>query len=74
MNNTWAYSRICRRTDRQSNLQTYRNTVSPPPTPQVQHKLAELKTSLAVCRAFVDQCLVLHDSGRLDSEMASMAK
>merc|ERR1739848_947411 len=23
----------------------------------VQHKLAELKTSIAVCRAFVDQCM-----------------
>jgi long-chain-acyl-CoA dehydrogenase len=40
----------------------------------VQHKLAELKTGLAVCRAFVDQCLGLHDRGSLDSQMASMAK
>merc|ERR1719187_2085182 len=40
----------------------------------VQHKLAELKTSIAVCRAFVDQCMELHDVGRLGGEMASMAK
>jgi long-chain-acyl-CoA dehydrogenase len=40
----------------------------------VQHKLAELKTSIVVCRAFIDQCLELHTAGRLDSEMASMAK
>jgi len=40
----------------------------------VQHKLAELKTSIAVCRAFVDQCMSLHDEGRLCGEMASMAK
>merc|ERR1719147_510768 len=40
----------------------------------VQHKLAELKTSIAVCRAFIDQCLDLHNVGRLCGEMASMAK
>lgn len=40
----------------------------------VQHKLAELKTSIAVCRAFVDQCLDLHNSKKLCGEMASMAK
>jgi len=40
----------------------------------VQHKLAELKTSIVVCRAFIDQCLQLHTGGRLDGEMASMAK
>merc|ERR1719348_2215626 len=40
----------------------------------VQHKIAELKTSIAVCRAFVDQCMELHDVGKLDGEMASMAK
>jgi len=40
----------------------------------VQHKLAELKTSIAVCRAFIDQCMELHDAGRLGGEMASMAK
>merc|ERR1711970_77428 len=31
----------------------------------VQHKLAELKTSIAVCRAFVDQCMELHNEERL---------
>lgn len=40
----------------------------------VQHKLAELKTSIVVCRAFIDQCLELHAVGRLDGQMASMAK
>ena len=40
----------------------------------VQHKLAELKTSIAVCRAFIDQCMELHDQARLGGEMASMAK
>ena len=41
---------------------------------QVQHKLAELKTALSVCRAFVDSCLSLHNNSKLDSEMSSMAK
>merc|ERR1719323_1139884 len=40
----------------------------------VQHKLAELKTSIAVCRAFIDQCLDLHNQQKLDGSMASMAK
>ncbi|KER32575.1 hypothetical protein T265_01445 [Opisthorchis viverrini] len=40
----------------------------------VQHKLAEMKTKLCVSRAFVDQCLELLNQGRLDTEMASMAK
>jgi len=40
----------------------------------VQHKLAELKTSLTVCRAFIDSCLSLHNNSKLDSEMSSMAK
>merc|ERR1719369_1197659 len=40
----------------------------------VQHKLAELKTSIAVCRAFVDQCMELHNEDSLGGEMASMAK
>ena len=42
--------------------------------PQVQHKLAELKTALSVCRAFIDSCLSLHNCSKLDSEMSSMAK
>jgi len=40
----------------------------------VQHKLAELKTSITVCRAFIDQCLQLHTASKLDGAMASMAK
>jgi len=40
----------------------------------VQHKLAELKTSISVCRAFIDQCIDLHNEGKLCSEMASMVK
>ncbi|XP_056157581.1 long-chain specific acyl-CoA dehydrogenase, mitochondrial [Lampris incognitus] len=40
----------------------------------VQHKLAELKTDICVGRAFVDSCLQLHASKRLDSSTASMAK
>ncbi|XP_020864438.1 long-chain specific acyl-CoA dehydrogenase, mitochondrial [Phascolarctos cinereus] len=40
----------------------------------VQHKLAELKTCICVTRAFVDNCLQLHEAKRLDSATASMAK
>ncbi|XP_033284179.1 long-chain specific acyl-CoA dehydrogenase, mitochondrial isoform X2 [Orcinus orca] len=40
----------------------------------VQHKLAELKTRICVTRAFVDSCLQLHETKRLDSATASMAK
>lgn len=40
----------------------------------VQHKLAEMKTSIATARAFIDQCMQLHEAGRLCGEMASMAK
>ncbi|KAK1336604.1 hypothetical protein QTO34_002638 [Cnephaeus nilssonii] len=40
----------------------------------VQHKLAELKTHICVTRAFVDSCLQLHETKRLDSASASMAK
>ncbi|XP_023397633.2 long-chain specific acyl-CoA dehydrogenase, mitochondrial isoform X3 [Loxodonta africana] len=40
----------------------------------VQHKLAELKTHICVTRAFVDSCLQLHETKRLDSATASMAK
>ncbi|XP_045207279.2 long-chain specific acyl-CoA dehydrogenase, mitochondrial-like [Mercenaria mercenaria] len=42
--------------------------------PTIQHKLAELKTSIAVTRAFVDRCLQVHHEKGLDSESASMAK
>lgn len=40
----------------------------------VRHKLAEMKTALAVSRAFIDSCIVLHSEGRLDPYTASMAK
>ena len=40
----------------------------------VQHKLAEMKTEICVTRAFVDQCISLHENKQLDSSMASMAK
>jgi len=40
----------------------------------VRHKMAELKTQIGVTRAFIDQCIELHDVGKLDGEMASMAK
>ncbi|KAL8618484.1 hypothetical protein ACOMHN_049901 [Nucella lapillus] len=40
----------------------------------IQHKLAELKTEICVGRAFVDQCLEIHNTRGLDSYSASMAK
>merc|ERR1712098_1040212 len=40
----------------------------------VQHKLAEVKTSIAVARAFIDQCMGLHEVGKCGNELASMAK
>lgn len=40
----------------------------------MQHKLAELKTSICVARAFVDSCLQLHRAKRLDRATAAMAK
>ncbi|XP_065566065.1 long-chain specific acyl-CoA dehydrogenase, mitochondrial-like [Artemia franciscana] len=40
----------------------------------VQHGLAELKTEIAVGRAFIDQCISLHAKNQLDSGMASMSK
>ena len=36
--------------------------------------MAELKTMIATTRAFIDQCIELHDDKKLDNEMASMAK
>lgn len=39
-----------------------------------QFKLAECKTKATVARTFVDQCLMWHLDGKLDAEMASMAK
>ncbi|XP_037091835.1 long-chain specific acyl-CoA dehydrogenase, mitochondrial-like isoform X2 [Pollicipes pollicipes] len=40
----------------------------------IQHRLAAMKTELAVCRAFTDQCIGLHARGKLDGSMASMSK
>lgn len=40
----------------------------------VQHKMAELKTAVAVCRTFIDECIDLHDAGMLNNASASMAK
>merc|ERR1719422_2159420 len=36
--------------------------------------MADIKTSIAVCRAFIDQCIELHNVGKLDNSTASMAK
>ena len=40
----------------------------------IQHKMAELKTSISVCRSFIDECIDLHDQKMLSNEQASMAK
>lgn len=40
----------------------------------IQHKLAEMKTRICAARAFTDQCIDLHNKGKLDSAMASMNK
>jgi len=40
----------------------------------IQHRLAELKTNICVGRAFTDQCIDLHNQGKLDGGMASMNK
>jgi long-chain-acyl-CoA dehydrogenase len=40
----------------------------------IQHKLAELKTSIAVCRTFIDDCIGQHNAGSLNNSTASMAK
>jgi long-chain-acyl-CoA dehydrogenase len=37
-------------------------------------KLAEIKTELAVGRAFVDQCILAHNRGELTADEAAMAK
>eukprot|EP00163_Fabomonas_tropica_P021037 TRINITY_DN3698_c0_g1_i6.p1 TRINITY_DN3698_c0_g1~~TRINITY_DN3698_c0_g1_i6.p1 ORF type:complete len:217 (+),score=68.47 TRINITY_DN3698_c0_g1_i6:146-796(+) len=42
--------------------------------PTIRFKMAELKTNLAVGRSFTDNCLELHNQGKLDSATASMAK
>lgn len=40
----------------------------------VQHRLADLKTQIAAGRAFIDECIDLHDRKALSNESASMAK
>ncbi|XP_043238633.1 long-chain specific acyl-CoA dehydrogenase, mitochondrial-like [Amphibalanus amphitrite] len=40
----------------------------------IQHRLAAMKTELVVNRAFTDQCIELHNQGKLDGAMASMCK
>ena len=40
----------------------------------VQHKLAEMKTAITVCRSFIDMCIAQHANGSLSNETASMAK
>ncbi|XP_059154751.1 long-chain specific acyl-CoA dehydrogenase, mitochondrial-like [Physella acuta] len=40
----------------------------------IQHKLAEMKTEIAVTRAFMDRCLELHNVNKLDGSTASMSK
>ena len=51
---------------RVADLQTVQVTHSSPrlDSPPAQHKLAEIKTSIAVARAFVDQCMALHNVRR----------
>ena len=39
-----------------------------------RHRLADLRADLSVGWAYVDQCLVLHVNGALDSTQASIAK
>jgi acyl-CoA dehydrogenase len=40
----------------------------------VAHKLAEMKTEIAVGQVFIDRCIELKIAGKLDAETASMAK
>merc|ERR1719186_1319806 len=40
----------------------------------IRHQMAELKTKIAMGRAFTDQCIELHSQGKLTTEMASMNK
>ena len=37
-----------------------------------QHKLAEVKTSIAVARAFIDQCMELHEVDNAQSNLAKL--
>jgi acyl-CoA dehydrogenase len=36
--------------------------------------MAEMATEITKARAFLDQCLMLHNEGKLDAAMASMVK
>ena len=36
--------------------------------------MAEMKTSIAVCRTFIDKCIELHDAKQLNNSTASMTK
>merc|ERR1719446_698917 len=40
----------------------------------IQHRLAEMKTKIAITRSFTDNCLEMHNAGKLDGAMASMNK
>jgi len=40
----------------------------------IQHKLAEMKTQIALARSFTDDCIEMHSTGDLDGAMASMNK
>ncbi|MES2148964.1 MAG: acyl-CoA dehydrogenase family protein [Pseudomonadota bacterium] len=40
----------------------------------VAHKLAEMKTEIAIGRVYVDRCIEMKIAGKLDAETASMAK
>lgn len=40
----------------------------------IQHKLAEVKTDVAVARAFTDNAMLMYQNGVLDQNTASMAK
>lgn len=40
----------------------------------IQHKLAEMKSEIAVGRAFTDTCIDLYNRGELDSSTASIGK
>ena len=44
------------------------------PLQTIQHKMAEMKTSIAVCRTFIDECIELHDAKQLNNSTASMTK
>ncbi len=55
-----------------SNRKAFGKTLSKLQT--VQHKMAELKAEISACRAFVDECIELHDAGMLPATTAAMAK